>query len=67
MAYFSGALAQKSTVLTGLAVLQDSIKSVYDWRCIVLGLEAENPMQTFFLGNFDTIAISKFFLFIYFF
>jgi hypothetical protein len=66
MAYFSGALAQKSTVLTGLAVLQDSIKSVYDWRCIVLGLEAENPMQTFFLGNFDTIAISKSFYYYFF-
>ncbi|XP_046632106.1 cap-specific mRNA (nucleoside-2'-O-)-methyltransferase 1-like isoform X1 [Daphnia pulicaria] len=29
---------------------QDAVKSVHDWRCVVLGLEKDNPLQAFFLG-----------------
>lgn len=50
LAQNNSVLGKQSTTLTGLTFLQDSIKSVYDWRCIVLGLEANNSMQTFFLG-----------------
>jgi cap1 methyltransferase len=33
-----------------VASAQETFKSVYDWRCVVLGLEADNANQTFYLG-----------------
>ena len=34
-----------------VATAQETFKSVYDWRCVVLGLEADHANQTFYLGT----------------
>lgn len=33
-----------------MAALHENIKSVYDWRCVIVGLENDSPMQTYYLG-----------------
>jgi hypothetical protein len=33
-----------------ISMFREDVKSIYDWRCVVLGLEKENPMQAFFIG-----------------
>ena len=48
---YSGALNVKAKIISDLIALRDSVKSVYDWRCVVLALESENPMQTYYLGR----------------
>lgn len=50
--YFTGLFDEPAKSLTDVAMLHNTVKSIYDWRCVVLGLEAESPMQTFFLGIF---------------
>ena len=47
---YSGALNVKAKIISDLIALRDSVKSVYDWRCVVLALESENPMQTYYLS-----------------
>ncbi|XP_032792891.2 cap-specific mRNA (nucleoside-2'-O-)-methyltransferase 1 [Daphnia magna] len=42
-------LDQKATAMD-ISVFREAVKSVYDWRCVVIGLEKDNPMQTFYLG-----------------
>ena len=41
----------RPTPIFDTTLLDENIKSAYDWRCVVLSLEADNPMQTFFLGK----------------
>ena len=48
--YFQGVLDLKLDSLRDMSMLRENVKSVYDWSCVVLGLDADNPMQTFFLG-----------------
>ncbi len=38
--------------LQDMSMLRENVKSIHDWKCVVLGLGADNPMQTFFLGSF---------------
>lgn len=48
---FSGVLDDKACKLLNSDMLREKITSVYEWRCAVIGLEEENPLQTFFLSN----------------
>lgn len=47
--YFKGVLDQKANPMD-VSIFREAVKSVYDWRCVVIGLERDNPMQTFYLG-----------------
>jgi hypothetical protein len=49
MYFFLGVLDHKLEDLD-MPKFQDAVKSVHDWRCVVLGLEKDNPLQAFFLG-----------------
>jgi cap1 methyltransferase len=46
----TGALNSKSRGILDVVTAQETFKSVYDWRCVVLGLEADHANQTFYLG-----------------
>merc|ERR1740128_82100 len=46
----SSVLNNRSIPICDMTLLEENIKSAYDWKCVVLALEADSPMQTFFLG-----------------
>lgn len=43
-------LDNKPIGIDNIAILEEHVKSAYDWRCVVLALETDSSIPTFFLG-----------------
>ena len=56
--WIKGVLNDKPIIIDEMGVLEEHVKSAYDWRCVVMALETDNPMQTFFLGKLSWLLRS---------